>query len=73
MIKNLSEEGYITGVKIGVVVGSTEQLDTRDVAIALKGIEYLQENGTMQKVGKALKQAGEIVPGLIEAALAFLA
>lgn len=72
IIKHLFLDGYIEGVRIGTVVGSVEQLDTKDVAITPKGIEYLESDSSMAKAFMFLKKAGAVVPGMIEIASHFI-
>lgn len=38
-----------------------EIVDIRQVGITLSGIEYVEENSTMKKVGELLKEVGEIL------------
>ena len=72
IIKHLFLDGYIEGVKIGTVVGNTEQIDVRDAAITPKGIEYLETDSAMSRAFMFLKKAGAVVPGMIEIASHFI-
>lgn len=71
VIKHIYLDGYAEGVKIGNVVGSSEQVDARDIVITPKGIEYLENDSIMKKAYKYLKAAGAIVPGMMKIASHF--
>lgn len=62
---HLLDDGYIEGVKSLMLpgVGRCVKL-TADIMITPKGIEYLQDNSTMQKAKNFLKGIKEITPGL---------
>ena len=54
ILKSLSEDGYITGVKpISSLSGNSIQITT--LQITPKGIEYLQDNSKMKKEKEVLK------------------
>ena len=54
ILKSLSEDGYITGVKpISSLSGNSIQITT--LQITPKGIEYLQDNSKMKKAKEVLK------------------
>lgn len=64
IITNLYNKGYITGVRKIHVPGTT--VDTYEIdhpEITMDGIEYLQNNSTMEKAKQALKDLKEIIPG----------
>ena len=66
ILENLYKEGYIDGVVLVAVLGQTYKSvkTTEALSITPKGIEYIQENGTMQKAKKFLKELKEIIPGM---------
>ena len=66
ILSNLYQEGYLTGVILIPILGSAEKgvKLTGDIMITPAGIEYIQENGLMQKAKNFLKELKEIVPGL---------
>ncbi len=51
----MADVGYITGVEIRRFITGETSVDARDIRIALKGLEYLQENGIMRKLYRAAK------------------
>jgi len=60
----LLDKGYVKGfvyrkTKTGRVLAGLE-----DIEITMDGLEYLQENSKMKKVGNALKEIRDWVPGL---------
>ena len=59
----LQKSGYIDGVVYtqGFSQRFPEIVDIRSVGITLSGIEYVEENSTMKKVGEILKSVGEIL------------
>ena len=63
-LEMMSDVGYIKGVRIVEDVTGTRNADCRDIRITLKGLEYLQENGIMQKMYRTVKGIKEIVPGI---------
>lgn len=62
----LQEEGYISGLRFTQTMRDSraELLQPVRPMITLKGLEYIAENGMMQKAGKLLKGIKEIVPGI---------
>lgn len=56
----MADVGYITGVEIRRFITGETSVDAWDIRIALKGLEYPQENGIMRKLYKAAK--GTAVP-----------
>ena len=52
VIRSLLDEGYIRGVRFSEnIIGETE-IDIEEIAITLKGAEYLKTNSTMEKIGR---------------------
>jgi len=54
----------IKGVRIYKNIGGALELESENIRITLKGLEYLTENSIMQKLYKAAKGIKEIMPGL---------
>ena len=63
-IEMLSDAGYVKGASITENLMGDVNCDVSEMKITLKGIEYLHENSTMQKVIKAAKGIKDIVPGM---------
>lgn len=64
IIDNLYKKGYIEGVFDASTLVSGKALFLRDPAITMDGIEYLENNSTLEKAKSFLKELKEIVPGL---------
>ena len=66
IIENLYKDGYIEGVVIIPVLGQVNKGVKLNECLKItpKGIEYLQDNSTMQKAKNYLKELKEIIPGL---------
>lgn len=66
IFRHLYESGYVEGVSLLPVTG--RQMPAvkigRCIMITPKGIEYLQENSTMSKAKKFLKELKSTTPGL---------
>lgn len=59
----LAERKYIEGVSIYKnVMGEIRVKETTGIRITLDGLEYLQTNGTMQKLYRAERGIVEIIP-----------
>ncbi len=61
-IEMMLDCGYIKGVRITPYINGIVNVDCADIQITLKGLEYLQENGVMQKVYKSIKGIKDIIP-----------
>lgn len=59
----LQKNGYVDGVVYTQNLSQRfpEIVDIDNVGITLSGIEYVEENSTMKKVGDILKEVGEIL------------
>ena len=59
----LQKSGYVDGVVYtqSLTQRFPEIVDIDRVEITLSGIEYVEENSTMKKVGEFLKEVGEIL------------
>lgn len=59
----LQKSGYVDGVIYtqDLTHRFPEIVDISHVGITLEGIEYVEENSTMKKVGEILKEVGEII------------
>ncbi len=66
VLRHLFTDGYIEGVQLVTIVGHAEKKPKiqPDFSITPKGIEFLQENPTMDKARDFLKSLKEIVPGI---------
>ena len=63
-IQMMLECGYIADAKVIMTYYGELRCDCQNMRITLKGLEYLQENSTMQKLYKAAKGIKEVVPGM---------
>ena len=63
-IEMMADIDLIKGVRVYTDVTGTMHVESDDVRITLKGLEYLTENTIMQKLYRAAKGIKEIVPGL---------
>ncbi len=63
----LQKKGYVEGVVYTQTLSDRfPKISNIDkVSITLDGIEYVEENSTMKKIGEALKMSGEIFGGLL--------
>lgn len=64
ILRMLVDAGYIQGVRVSKDAGSFVYVDAPDPAITLYGLEFLNDNSTMQRFMKAAKGIKEIVPGI---------
>ncbi len=65
LIKMLIDNGYVEGATIEEHIAYEYPVVELDSPrITLKGLEYLHENSTMQKVMKLAKGIKDIVPGM---------
>lgn len=62
-LQMMQDVGYISGVEVHTYITGVS-VNTRSIAITLKGLEYLQENSMMQKAYRAIKGIRDIVPGI---------
>ena len=63
-LEMMADVGYIKGVSFSQDILGNTKVDTRNIRITLKGLEYLQENSIMQKIYRAAKGITDIVPGM---------
>ena len=63
-LEMMADIDLVKGVKVYKDVVGRIHVDTDNVRITLKGLEYLTENSIMQRIYKAAKGIKEIVPGL---------
>ena len=70
ILRMMSEEGLIEGVTTTRAWGNVSILtsEPEEIRITGKGIEYISENSTMQKVRESLVQAVDIVADLLRIA-----
>ena len=61
----LQDSGYISGIKYSQTMSDDKPFICEPIKprITLRGLEYLSENSTMNKVAAALKGIKEIIPG----------
>ena len=64
MLESLSREGYVLGASFPSAIGGIRGAKITGLKITQKGIEFLQENSTMQKAAQFLKTVKEIIPGI---------
>lgn len=50
----LQNAGYITGVSFTLMLGGESVVNVEEIAITLKGLEYLSSNSAMQRVYNAI-------------------
>lgn len=63
--EELQLSGYIDGVTIVSIAGAAKGVKlTENLEITPSGIEYMQNNSTIEKAKKFLKTMKEICPGL---------
>lgn len=60
----LQNEGYITGAKFTNFSGGKTNVRVDGIQITIKGLEYLENNTTMQKACRFLKGVKDTIPGL---------
>lgn len=61
-IEMMLDVGYIKGASIIKDITGETSIETHEMRITLKGLEYLQENSIMQKMYKAAKGIKEFIP-----------
>lgn len=61
-IEMMADVGYIKGVRVFKDITGETNVESEDIRITLKGLEYLQENSIMQKIYKTAKGIKEIIP-----------
>lgn len=63
----LQKKGYVDGVVYTQTLSDRfpKIIDMSMISITLEGIEYVEENSTMKKVGEALKMTGEVIGGVL--------
>ena len=63
-IEMMADAGYIKGVTVKRNVLGQTSVEDNGVQITLKGLEYLRENSTMQKIHRTMKGIKESTPFL---------
>ena len=61
IIESLVEDGYLTGIKISKPKTGNIVMFINP-RLTIKGMEFLQENSTMQKIKNGLKDVKDITP-----------
>ena len=64
IMEMLAQNGYIQGVTVKYSIDGNVLISTSNPRIALKGLEYLNENSFMKKAANAAKGIKDIIPGL---------
>ena len=62
IITHLYRDGYIENVRFIKLDGHDDLIDLQNVQITPKGLQYLEENSTFEKVKNALKEITAVVP-----------
>ena len=63
-IEMMVDVGSIKGVQIEMCIDGSMEVNSDEMRITLKGLEYLQENSIMQRMYKAAKGVKDVIPGL---------
>ena len=63
LMRAIVEAGYIAGVKVVSSKTGTPQVYLIEPRITLEGLEYLENNSTMQKIYRAAKGIKDVLPG----------
>ncbi len=63
LMRAIVEAGYIAGVKVVSSKTGTPQVYLIEPRITLEGLEYLENNSTMQKIYRAAKGIKDVIPG----------
>lgn len=58
----LTDCKYVKGVVVQHYITGQTVMNIRDIRITLKGLEYLHENSTMQRMYKAAKGIVDLIP-----------
>ena len=61
-LKLLVKDGYVDGVEFKEYISGACILRLDAAHITMRGLEYLEENGTMRKIANALKGIKDAVP-----------
>lgn len=64
LMRAIVEAGYIAGVKVVSSKTGTPQVYLIEPRITLEGLEYLENNSTMQKIYRAAKGIKDVIPGV---------
>lgn len=63
VMESLSDKGYIKGVCFPRSIGAPVGVKFSDLKITQDGIEFLQENSSIQKAINTLKAVKDVIPG----------
>lgn len=63
VMESLSDEGYIKGVCFPRSIGAPIGVKFSNLKITQAGIEFLQENSSIQKAKKAFQTFKSVIPG----------
>ena len=62
IVEMLCRDGYIIGVTINKDIDGNKNYNCDNMAITIKGLEFLKNNAFMQKAYKTVKGITEIIP-----------
>lgn len=62
IIEMLCRDGYIVGVTINREITGVKNYNCDNMAITIKGLEFLKNNSLMQKAYKAAKGLTDLIP-----------
>lgn len=62
IIEMLCRDGYIVGVTINREINGNKNYNCDNMAITIKGLEFLKNNSLMKKAYKAVKGITELIP-----------
>lgn len=62
IIEMLCRDGYIIGVTINKDINGNRNYNCDNMAITIKGLEFLKNNSLMQKAYKAAKGLTDLIP-----------
>ena len=62
IIEMLYSDGYIIGVTINKEITGTKNYNCDNMAITIKGLEFLKNNSFMQKAYKTVRGLTDIIP-----------
>ena len=61
IVEMLCRDGYVVGVIINREINGTKNYNCDNMAITIKGLEYLKNNSLMKKAYKAVKGITDII------------
>ena len=64
MLEQLKEKNYITGISLNHSISGHIKIGFNNPRLTLDGLDFLENNSSMKKAYKMLKEAKEWIPGL---------